>query len=369
MTRGEAWIRLAVAGLMVLALAACQQVVLETEPEDAATVEAAEKSGELVESLTAANADGDFTEVEAILARDDPDGELRAALEEAGLLAVPGQERLLTGAQGVPDLPPFTAAAYRHGDVLVSKGSGTLTSTLMDLALVRGYGHAGILDKELSEELALVVEDVAAVLSADVDYLTEGGYAITLQTYDDWVADNDIVTVLRLPDSAYPVGEPGSPSPLSVAIAAIAAKAPGTEYAFLGYPGASVGSFEPIPKSDEHYWYCSKVPYAVYLQDGVAVDIEQGDFYTGELWPAFRESLLYKIYAFYTRLCHPFWSSRRVRNAADGLVKEVLAELVTPDELRADDDLLRAFTVTTDGIHYGDTFTDAVEVGWDSDVY
>ena len=342
---------------LVLALTVCQQ---PTSPanEAASEVDAGARTSEMINLIVESRATGDFTELEAMLAEDDSEGELRQILADQGVFsaATPKQVNLLP-------LPSFTPEDYANGDVLVSRGSGGLTSTLMALILSQGYGHAGILNLDLAAS-------GACILSADVDYLTgEREAAVNYETYSDWRTSNDIITVLGYEG-------PGSPEGIGQAIADLYGSAPGTIYAFLGYPGASVGAFEPIEKGDEKYWYCSKVPWRVYnaLPPAGTIDIEASGFY-GQLaydggpqrWELFKNSVMYKIYLFYLKLQHPWWPLRWIVARADNGLwyagDSILKELVSPDELRASPLLSRRFTVDAlhSGPYHGD---DAPVVGW-----
>jgi hypothetical protein len=241
--------------------------------------------------------------------------------------------------------------------VLVCRGSGTLTSNLMDLVLVNGYAHAGIY-----QDMGSGVHE--CILSADVDYLAEGrGEALNYESILDWAAKNDVITLLR--------PEPPAQDILT-GITEVAKNRDGrTVYAFLGYPGAPVGAFQPIPRDNEDYWYCSKVAARAYDLAG-AGPIEDAGFHreitpAGPRWWVVRQSLLYKVYVVYLKLQRPWWPLFWCAYKADLALQGVLSELVTPDELRASENLVPQFSVTP----YG-TLTpeqEAALLGWGSSLY
>jgi len=339
----RAWVWLC--GLIVLAaLIACQPPV--SPPVGDVDGDAAAKTTALIDALVESRATGDLSAVEAILQEDDQQGELREVLAAGGAFAPAAAKSAV-----VPlPLPPLYSGAYWTGDVLVCRGSGTLSSNLMDLVLVCGYGHAGILNLELGNSAT------ECILSADVDYLLQGkGEALNYENYLDWAA-NDIVTVLRPQE---PVADMGKH------IADIASLANGhTIYAFLGYPGAVVGAFQAIPRRNDDYWYCSKVPWRVY--ELANVNVEDAGFYgeaylTGQRWNVVQQSLLYKVYLCYLKLLHPWKSSAWRINRANTDVQGVLGALISPDELRASGAFSRILTLTANGPYQGD---DAALVGW-----
>jgi hypothetical protein len=342
-------ILLCLAAALLLSAVACQPPAAadETSLADA-------KAAALLSALVTADATGDYRPVEAILASDDVDGQLRAALVAHGALPQgPLAAVRLTGGGSPLPLPPYGPDAYHNGDVLLCKGSGTLVSALMRQTLVRGYGHAGIINTVLADAGA-----DNCVLSSDADYILGGGEALNYESLLDW-AGNDIVTVMR-PVSAVPT--------IAANIMDIANNRDGhTVYAFLGYLGTPYGSFQPIPRMDNDYWYCSKVPWRVYNDAGV--NVEDSAFYDescqgAQRWTPFRESLLYQTYLVYLFITNPFKSGSWRQAKADAQVRYVLQELITPDELRASGALNRAFTVLPDGVHQGNEVDDAGYTGW-----
>jgi hypothetical protein len=345
----KAWVWVCALALLA-ALVACQQPV--SPPAGEADADAAAKTTALINAVVEGRATGDMSAVEAILQEDDPNGELREVLAESGALA-PAAARSATNPLPLEDLWTTPGVGLQTGDVLVCRGSGTLSSNLMDLVLVNGYGHAGILDTSLLEPTG-----GHCILSADVDYLLEGtGEALNYENFADWAA-NDVVTLLR-PKTVV--------SDMKSHIDDIAGFRNGhTVYAFLGYPGAVVGAFKAIPRTDPKYWYCSKVPWRVY--DLAGVNIEDSGFYfefldsTTQRWNVIQQSsVLYKVYVFYLKLLHPWWSLAKCANQAAVDIQAVLGDLISPDELRASDRLERKATLTVGGLCQGD---DAALVGW-----
>jgi hypothetical protein len=328
---------------LALLVTACQPQMSPTSGEaleEEAVMEAGEKTGETLNLLIEARASGDFTALESFLATEDPEGDVRKVLDDAGALASAPVVKSIGS-----DLPAFWEKKYyKHGDVLVSKGAGTITSTLMELALPRGYSHGGILDMQ---QVVKDNWDAGCVLSADVDYLSsdeEGKFALTYETYAGWQAGNEDVTVLRMTEDVDNL--PLDPiNPIGTFFASLG-QGEGTVYAFLGYPGTPYKAFEPIPKDDPTYWYCSKVPWRVFrylseLDPSVDVDIEAHWFYgINDRYEVFTESLLYQLYRIWIMRIHgwrwwQFWHWPQIEKEAMLGMLNVLDVLITPDELRA----------------------------------
>jgi hypothetical protein len=318
---------------LALALVSCEIAggpAGEEELSDEVVAEAAESAMEVASLALAARWSGDYSGLSAYLAANDPDREVLAALEKHGVFAA------APAPKGVPGLPPFAGGAYMNGDVLVCKGSGSGISNLMEMILVRGYGHAGILNKELANAGA------ASVLSADIDYLTAfepGRFALTYETYEGWRDGNDTVTVLR---KAQGLGNlpAGFTKPFDDVYNGYHV---GSVYAFFGYAGIEYGAFEPIPRIDSKYWYCSKTAWRVLHEASAGgIDSEQANFYFGadDKWRAFKDSLLYDLLKVYLYNKAPFawwkwWKWSELERAAEAKLADALEELVTPDELRA----------------------------------
>jgi hypothetical protein len=320
---------------LLLALSACQLVhgPEDGKNEEQAVAEARLKTSEVVALIAEAKATGDFRALEEFLQGEDP--EVRALLEEHGVFQQPAAAKAIT-----PDLPRFTnedGFEYANGDVLVSKGSGTAVSDIMSLVLVRGYSHAGILNQDLAE---IDYESYSGcVLSADVDYLTNSAKsgALNYESYHGWQANNSVVTVLRADEAPSGDWEEDGEVVRGDMYEFFNGLDNGedTVYAFMGYPGTGFGCFEAIPADNNKYWYCSKVPYRVFL-DTIGTDIEAKEFYFDERydrWTVFQDSLLFRLYKLYLWLTGTRWWWLTAR-ANEG-IKEALDVLITPDELRA----------------------------------
>ena len=334
MKRMSVYVGLAVIALLVGGCQPQMSPIGTGALQEEAVAEAGVKTGETVALLIEARATGDFAALESFLAAEDPEGDLRQVLEQAGVFA-PTPVVKCTGI----DLPGFwDEEVYKYGDVLVSKGAGTTTSSLMELVLVRGYTHAGILNTDLAfgEDW-----DAPCVLSADVDYLSStdpAKFALTYETYRGWQANNEAVAVLRRTE-----GEPNLEADPIAGFFADLEQGKNTVYAFLGYPGTPYEAFEPIPKDDPTYWYCSKVPWRVFngLGEG-SLDIEAADFYFdgNRRYKVIKESLLYKLYRIWIMKKNgwywwQWWRWPLLEHQATEGLKNVLRVLVTPDELRA----------------------------------
>lgn len=337
---------------ILLALAGCQQLVPPTDGEDE---EAGTKTMEVANLVIGARATGDFSGLEAYLAKDPNGEEVRALLEEHGVFAEPPMSKNVS-----LTMPPFSNDdVFKNGDVLVCKGSGNPISDIMSLVLVAGYSHGGVLNKALA-----INADSPCVLSADVDYLTKpeewGSNGLTYETWNEWKA-NEIVTVLR---SEVPEASFVDP------IANVAGLRAGTQYAFLGYP-PDFAPFWPIPRANAKYWYCTKVPWRVYnLLDNM--NIENNNFYnaSNHNWSRFQDSILFSLYGLYLKLLHPFWPSWYIRPKVIDRLKLILMGapgvpngdgLISPDELRWGP-LTKVKTWATIGDVPGDA--DLTLVGW-----
>jgi hypothetical protein len=150
-------------------------------------------------------------------------------------------------------------------------------------------------------------EQMACVLSADVDYLQdyfqEGNHALTYETYAGWAGNNDVVTVLRRSSGKLQEGQDNPIQKLFDVMYSNPSNRDGTVYDFLGCAGTPYKAFEPMPRDDNHYWYFSKVPWRVFA-DYQGSSIERADFYFANgKWTVFKDSLLYKLYVLYLLKC------------------------------------------------------------------
>jgi hypothetical protein len=87
-------------------------------------------------------------------------------------------------------------------------------------------------------------------------------------------------------------------------------------------------------------------------------------FGTGQRWMVVRQSLLYKVYVVYLKLLKPWWPLFWCAYKADLALQGVLAELVTPDELRASELLERKLSATPAGNILKEQ--EAALLGWDT---
>ncbi|MBN1834913.1 MAG: hypothetical protein JW820_03620, partial [Spirochaetales bacterium] len=158
--------------------------------------------------------------------------------------------------------------------------------------------------------------NAGCVLSADLE-------GLNFQTYLEWQAADSIAVMraesaLIAPSADLQYVLPEAPFPY-------------TCYAFL------LGGFQPVSRDDLYFWYCSKVPWWVYAH-GLSINIENEDFYEfGDphgKWTAFEDSLLFKVYKLYLRLTLSWRDWWKIPYLTEKKLKEVLGELITPDELR-----------------------------------
>lgn len=371
----------------LIVLLACQQPMAPKTALSSGSPEA--RAAGLIDLLVTAQATGDFSQVNAQAAADDPSGKLGSVVGEyettaRGLLSwlkptPPPEEVKLPEFDATEAIGGGTRPLYENGDVLVCRGSSSPISNAMNLVLTAGYGHAGIFDEGIYEATkeSLGSWDAYAILSADIDFLTDPGpdadggqsWALNYETYRDWVTNNDIITVLH-----STVG--GQPGPH--ATANVYSHHQGSIYTFIDL------SFNPINRDNNRAWYCSMVPWRAYHQsyeDGGtefdAVSIENAGFYgihqdasgvwqpdgnPDDKWTVFRSSLLYQVYKIYLWLQNPWSSTLQAR--ADRQLIQVLGELITPDELRTSDRLKSAFYADTSGWYHLNGDATDMEVVW-----
>jgi hypothetical protein len=267
-----------------------------------------------------AAATGDLESLESFLQSYGGEEDLGAILKDQ-LTVAPAPR--WTGGYEAP--PAFDDDVYEDGDILLFSGTGTINGILFNLILINAYGHAGIVDREVVDTTTEYSTGTPCILSA---CLPEG---VRYQTYDELYLANETWALVRVGegDLAQDWGQQFSGQ----------FKVDTTAYSFLHL------NFTPVTKDDPYWWYCSKVPYRVW-QDMVVdetgdpvvggVNVEAADFYQlsepDGIWTAQRESILYKIYAYwYSKL--PRWL-RRFARTPDSVLKTALAELVSADELR-----------------------------------
>lgn len=270
-----------------------------------------------VELYVEAATSGDSAELDAFLAESDDSGEISAIL--AAGLADGASRRWGSAISEAP--PPFADDQYADGDILLFSGTERWQSQALNLILINAYGHAGIVQKSMTETATEFTAENPSVVSAT---LPEG---VRYQTYEELFEDNDAWAQMRVTEAgaelaagwggaftdAYPEED--------------------TYYAFLKL------DLSPISREDPVWWYCSKVPYRVWRDyrptGNESIEIEDTSLYTGTVYAAQRQSILYKLYtAYYRKL--PWWLRWRARTP-DEVLTAALTELITPDELRTAD--------------------------------
>ena len=304
----------------LLVLASCTGPLAPPDDPVTSVAEMEEGAEETLRLLMEASMTGDRSELDAFLAANDPTGELTAIADE--VLAPPAVPRSLEGF----DPPPFNDPIYGDGDVLVFKGSESLTAQLVDLIFINAYGHAGIVDRAMVESATELTPNTPVVLSSTVP----GG--VQYQTWEELYLTNDTWTLLSVP-AVVPGAtlEPGWGETFSAVY-----NEETTMYSFLHL------NFTPVSREESFWWYCSKVPYRIWRDLSAfpytgLIELEYADLYELDdpdgAWTFQRSSILYQVYTcWYTMLPRYL---RRYARTPDQVLKEALAELVTPDELRA----------------------------------
>jgi hypothetical protein len=333
---------LIVSAVFMVLLAGCYSPVGSSgdDPEDAVAVaQAGEKTTDVLNTALQAMGTGDYTKLNALLAAEDPQGDLAAILARHGVFGQ-GATKSFSD-MPIVDMPHFwNGDYYTNGDVLLCRGSGNPVANLMQAILPKGYGHAGVLWKPADMP---PIDSFPCVITAE---LALDAVGVSFQTWDEWNA-NDSVCVMRWGDVA---SRPDSVT-FTTAIGTFADVFIGrTLYAFL----QPLSPFQPVSKGDNLLWYCSKVAYRLYgyLLSTPEQSIEGSDFYgadpanTGQRWAQFTylsgtPSLMYEVYWWYLRVTRPFKSKAWITNTANKQLVFVLGELVTPDELRWSPNLTR----------------------------
>lgn len=301
-------------GLSLL-FVSCSQFVAPSQTEiDNAVAKADQQSQEVVNLLGDKNDKG----LSDYLKTQDPEGEV------AGLIDSYNAAMTTAASKDYPaqDIPSFNDTnAYNNGDVLVFKGDGSSwQGSLLSLVLKGNFGHSGVLD----QQLAVALDNNACVLSATIEQDENGNWisGLILQDQSELLA-----TSVNLGRFSVFSSDDQEASQIPAALSSMEyriANAP-SFYAFLHL------NLEPVSRSDELLWYCSKVPWRFY-NDSFGENIEDAGFYfdSDKKWTAMRDTLLYKVYyAFLDK----YLPSRWARLLADRKLKRILGELITPDEL------------------------------------
>ncbi|GEM_PF-6013516 len=297
---------LAVFALFFFVMSCSQQAGPSQGELNNAEAKASEATQKVVDLL----AENDNEALADYLATEDPSGEVAALVDSYKL----EQAMAAKDTTGVT----FDPADYENGDVLVFQGSGeSWQGNLMSLILVGTFGHAGVLDKDLADD----IEGNASVLSATIDYDEETG---------TWINGLCLQDPYELAAGSVAIGRFAAVSTDASIMAAYLlaseewmASNPSL-YAFLHL------NLDPVSRDDDLLWYCSKVPWRFY-NDNFGVNVEDAEFYFEDgKWQAFQDTAFYKIYY---ALLRRFLPARWATYLANRKLKKVLRELITPDEL------------------------------------
>ncbi len=279
-----------------------------------AAEQADEKSQDLLGHVSKALTEGDYSGLKQYLAEEDENGELAALLAQYGI-TVSGK----AVARGFSLGEGPSAADLQDGDTLVFRGDGsTWHNQLMRLVYPGFYHHAGSFDAKLANL------GVACVISATIDADENG---LCFQTLEELNSTSIAAARLR-----YYNALPGE----------VAASVDGyidrtnndtTYFAFLHL------NLDPVSRYDEDLWYCSKVPWRVYwdaYEDSAKVDIEGSSFYEDpDRFEEMKDSYVYQTYLWLLQRILPRRLRGLAEERAEAKLREVLSELVSPDELRS----------------------------------
>ncbi len=295
-----------------------------------ATEQADEKSQDLLGHVSDALTVGDSSGLQQYLAEEDENGELAALLAQYGV-TVSGK----AFARGFSLGEGPSAADLEDGDTLVFRGDGsTWQNQLMRLLVPGFYHHAGTFDAELAGI------GVACVISATIDSDDNG---LCFQTLEELNSTNVAAARLRYYSSL--------PGEVAASIDNYIGRTTNdtTYYAFLHL------SLDPVSRFDERLWYCSKVPWRVYwdaYEESAKVDIEGSSFYDDpDRFEEMKDSYVYQIYLWLLQRILPRRLRGLAEERAEAKLREVLSELVSPDELRSS-----ARVISYE--HWGDTEPD-----------
>ncbi|UCB45445.1 MAG: hypothetical protein JSV25_14745 [Spirochaetota bacterium] len=284
----------------------------EEDPEvQKAVQEAEKKTMEVINLLVEEKATGDSKGVDQFLAQEDPDGEIAALLEDYGggvAIPIPRDVGVL-GELWPPELKDF-----QDGDVVLFIGNGTSwQNMIMTLVYICDYHHAGVFDEEVAELM-----DDGFFISATIDVGVNG---LCFQTLSELVYTSAVITRLRYYDNPEAVSD-------GVDYYNLYTQSVPTLYAFLHL------NLEPVSRWNDFLWYCSKVPWRVYMEFG-EMDIENNYFYFIDgKWEENRDTLFYQLYLKMLKCLLPRWAERWAGYLADRKLCRILDELITPDEIR-----------------------------------
>jgi len=238
---------------------------------------------------------------------------------------------------------------FGHGDVILFRGAAnTWQNQLISWIAtdITFYHHAVVFDETRYDGHADTPCFLSATLDIGPDGLVNG---LWYQTWEALYSTSAVITHLTYQDGV----KSGTDVSAGIGIVDGIYANQATAYAFLHL------NLEPVDRWDDYWWYCSKVPWRVYalapqktwwgrITGCKGVSIEDADYYETEfpgtevqLWEAFRDSPLYKLYCAALDKALPGWLKRRYPNLvgdlADAKIQRVMRELVMPDELRAFD--------------------------------
>ncbi len=276
----------------------------QSEQNDAVSY-AEEKTAEFFNLALQAKSSEDFNNLEKLLAKVDLQGEIKSSMQMKGLSLKYSSVKTTPSILG---LPSFTGDDFIDGTVLLSKTKGDFFSDLTYWFLIADYTHSGDLDKDQATD----DPDKGCVLTADLR-------GVTYQTYNEW---NNSTTVTKIdPTNNY------TPDNLNSAQSEIASYIEKTTYyAFITL------RLKPISRDDELYWYCSKTVWRLFDSSYMKMDVENEYFYFDEnqRFAKLRESGMYQLYYAFLKHFLPDWLARIL---ADAKLKEIVSELITPDEV------------------------------------
>lgn len=269
--------------------------------QDNAVLYAEEKTAEFFNLALQAKSPEDFNNLKKLLAKADLQGEIKSSMQMKGLSLKYSPSKI----PSILGLPPFTSTNFIDGTVLLSRSKGDFFSDLTYWFLIADYTHSGDLDKDQATN----DPDKGCVLTADLR-------GVTYQTYNEW---NGSTTVTKIdPKSMY------TPDKLNSAQSEIASYIGKTLYAFITL------RLKPISRDDELYWYCSKTVWRLFNSSYMNMDVENEYFYNPQRFVKLRESGLYQLYYGFLKRFLPDWLAKIL---ADAKLKEIVSELITPDEV------------------------------------
>jgi hypothetical protein len=284
-----------------------------------AIVQAEDKTQKVIDLIIESHLTGDNSGIHQFLAKEDLDGEVENIIKDHETTTPFGVSNPLN-LYDWPDTSQFV-----DGDVVLFRGSGqTWQNQLIRIIYTGFYHHAGIFDSGIAD---LLRDEDASIITATLDYGVTG---LHFQTWGELTLTSSAIA--RLQYEQYP-----DDLLESVAFYRDYTINRRTVYSFLHRNLNPVNRFHPIK------WYSSKVPWRVYWRAGM--NIENNAFY--ELWTddgkwnydgrwiEMRASIFYRLYYWILKYFLPYHLKPYARHFSDFKLRRVLDELITPDELRA----------------------------------